>query len=446
MGCLQTFSPRVKAGIKRISSIFSTRKASTDNPLTTEKTNSTESLLPEYSVVHTKKLQKQKVSKAEVASNPVGSLRINLQNQTTSNDVFVYVTGRAIDKDNGLFILGSDAKTPYYPTSPAGTMQPLGAECAIKLGAPGSTTEAQIPHIAGGRVWFSTGQPMTFLLNPGPSLVEPSVANDSDVNNKLNWGFAELTWNKDQLYANISYVDFVGIPAALTLETLSNKTLHVSGMKPEGLQQIADGLRQQHDKDKQGWDQLIVNQPGDSNKVLRVLSPGQAMAKHDKLFDRYYDNYVDQVFQKFTTASLSVDTQMKSGVVSAQVKNDVLTFNGSTFKRPTTLDIFSCDTGPFQTGSDPQTNAIIPRLAAEFNRSTLLTGDKFPAPRDGYYKTDVTNHYSRIVHAANLDNKGYAFPYDDVQPTDGGDQSGEVHAGDPKALTIAIGGGNAHTA
>jgi len=39
---------------------------------------------------------------------------------------------------------------------------------------------------------------------------------------------------------------------------------------------------------------------------------------------------------------------------------------------------------------------------------------------------------------------GYAFPYDDVQPTNGADQSGEVHAGDPTLFTVTVGGNNAY--
>ena len=55
-----------------------------------------------------------------------------------------------------------------------------------------------------------------------------------------------------------------------------------------------------------------------------------------------------------------------------------------------------------------------------------------------------TNHYSRIVHECNLDGKGYAFAYDDVQPDGGADQSGKVNAGDPRVFVVAVGGGGAY--
>lgn len=386
-------------------------------------------------------LQQKQEQRVQAASGP--TLTIALQNQTNSNTVYAYVTGRALDNGNAWLLLRSDAVTPYYPTSPSQIMQPLGADCAIRLGAPGSTIQAQIPHIAGGRIWFSIDQPLTFFLNPGPSLVEPSVTNPSDPNSQIEWGFAEFTWNNDQIYANISYVDFVGLPIALTLNTQNSGTYHVSGIAANGLQQIADGLRQQTSRDGQGWDQLIVNRSG-SNQILRVLSPNQGMIMQPDLFRNYYEGYVTEVFISHQNNPISVDTQAAAGVVTGQVQGGSLNFNGSSFSRPTTHDIFSCNTGPFVTGSNPQTNAIIPRLAAAYNRSTLLTSNTFPAAQSLYYQNPITNHYSRVVHQFNLDGKGYAFPYDDVQPTGGKDQSGEVHAGDPTLFTVTVGGNNAH--
>lgn len=388
-----------------------------------------------------KAVQAPLVHAATAQSGP--SLTVALQNQSNSGTVYAYITGRAIDRGNAWVLLRSDAVTPYYPDSPSQIMQPLGADCAIRLGAPGSTIQAQIPHIAGGRIWFSIDQPLTFFLNPGPALVEPSVTNASDPNAQIEWGFAEFTWNTDQLYANISYVDFVSVPIALTLNTQNSGTSHVSGMSTSGLQQVADGLRQQSGRDGQGWGQLIVNRPG-TNQPLRILSPNQGIIMHPGLFNGYYEPYVNDVFARYQNNSLTIDTQAAAGRVSARVSGNDMNFNGSNFGRPSTQDVFSCNTGPFVTGSNAQTNAIIPRLAAAYNRSTLLLTDQFPAQQNLYYQNQITNHYSRIVHEFNLDGKGYAFAYDDVQPSGGRDQSGEVHAGDPTLFTVAVGGNNAY--
>lgn len=59
-------------------------------------------------------------------------------------------------------------------------------------------------------------------------------------------------------------------------------------------------------------------------------------------------------------------------------------------------------------------------------------------------QADLTQHYARIVHAANLDGHGYAFPYDDVTPDGGVPQEGAVFSYSPALLTVAVGGRNAH--
>ena len=105
----------------------------------------------------------------------------------------------------------------------------------------------------------------------------------------------------------------------------------------------------------------------------------------------------------YESATLTVDTQASYGTVTGQVSDGLLTFPGvGVFARPATADIFSCATGPFSTaGASGEALAIIPRLAAAFNRSTLLTDSDQPDgenPAD-YYANPITNHYARIVHA-----------------------------------------------
>lgn len=49
-------------------------------------------------------------------------------------------------------------------------------------------------------------------------------------------------------------------------------------------------------------------------------------------------------------------------------------------------------------------------------------------------------HYARIVHEANIDKHGYAFPYDDVTPDGGVPQEGAVFSFSPQSLTVTVGG------
>jgi hypothetical protein len=151
------------------------------------------------------------------------------------------------------------------------------------------------------------------------------------------------------------------------------------------------------------------------------------------------------VWSKYSTTPLTVDTQAQWGVLTGQVSGGQLNFNGvASYAMPSSADIFSCNSGPFAPGS-AEKNALSARITAAINRSTLLTDANQPDGENpaSYYQNAVTNHYARIVHAANLDGRGYAFPYDDVAPNGGADQSGAVSDGNPLLLTVSVGGGNA---
>lgn len=376
------------------------------------------------------------------ASATNATLQIALQNTTTSSEVYAYVTGQAINNNNALMLLESDGHTVYYPSSPSSTGAPLGADCAIPLGGPGSTTTITIPQIAGGRIWFSIGAPITFLLNPGPGLVEPSVSNQSDPNINVRWDFCEFTYNASQLYANISYVDFVSIPISLSLTNASGQVQSVSGMATSGLDTVCSGLQAQHAADGAGWDQLVVTSGGSN---LRALSPNNGIVINNSLFSGYFQPYVDQVWSQYSSQSLTVDTQASWGSVTGTVSGGQLNFPGvGSFAQPSAADIFSCSTGPFANASG-EMGALIARISAAFNRSTLLIDSNQPDGENpaNYYKNSITNHYARIVHSANLDGRGYAFPYDDVTPNGGVDQSGFVADPNPTLLTVAVGGGTA---
>ncbi|KAI5201955.1 glycoside hydrolase family 64 protein [Aureobasidium subglaciale EXF-2481] len=371
----------------------------------------------------------------------VASLPFKLVNDSNSSNVWAYITGINI-ADGRRVLLEADGKTLYFPENPPAIGSPLAKDCAIPLGKPGNTVTATVPQIAGGRVWFSIDDKLNFLLNPGPALVEPSVLNPSDPSANVNFGFCEFTLNDAQLYANISYVDFVSnVPIAITLENSAGATQNVSGMAADGLDKVCADLQAQAKEDGKPWDKLIVEK---DSKNFRVLNPshGDAVGAN---FAGYYEPYVEEVWQHYSTDSrtFDLDTQAGPGVLEGKVTNGQLKIGEESFQQPNTADIFGSNSGPFTTGPNGTRNAIIPRLAAGFNRTTLISQTQQPSDPSTYYKTNPTNHYCRIVHKHNLDGKGYGFAYDDVQPEGGADQSGKVNDGAPTLFTISVGGEHA---
>jgi Beta-1,3-glucanase len=375
------------------------------------------------------------------AAETAATVSFSIANNTGVDTVYAFVTGQAISNGNALMLLAADGHTPYFPASPSAVGSPLGADCAIPLNASGGApVTITVPQLAGARLWFSVGTPITFLLNPGPGLVEPSVTNSSDPNTDVQWDFAEFTYNSAQLFANISMVDFACLPIGLTLTDTSGSTQSVGGLRAGGLDAVCSGLTAQQAADGNPWSDLIVTSNGAN---LRALSPQNGIVGNSALLSGYYDDYVAQVWDRYASTPLTIDTQAAAGTVTGQVSNDLLTFAGiGSFARPTTADIFSCSTGPFSTaGASSGALAVIPRLAAAFNRSTLLTDANQPDGENpaGYYANATTNHYARLVHATEIGGLGYAFPYDDVTPDGGVNQAGPVSSGSPALLSVTVG-------
>jgi hypothetical protein len=252
--------------------------------------------------------------------------------------------------------------------------------------------------------------------------------------------FCEFTYNSDQLFANISCVDFISIPVALTLTSTSGNVQSVPGLPANGLTTIVNGLKQQAASDGRPWDKLVYPATG---TPLRVLSPLKLLDSIGNAWDGYWDAYVDQVWRRFSSTDVTVNTQAAAGNLTGRVTNGQLSLGSAgTFNKPNARDIWTCSEGPFATGDNAARNAVIPRLAAAFNRSTLLDATQFPngSTPANYYKNATTNHYSRLVHQTMKDGRGYAFPYDDVVPDGGADVAGTVFDGSPANWTIAIGG------
>ncbi|USW51761.1 Putative beta-1,3-glucanase, Osmotin/thaumatin-like superfamily, glucan endo-1,3-beta-glucosidase [Septoria linicola] len=371
------------------------------------------------------------------------SLQIALKNDSDLDNIHAYVTGIAIQHEGKRCLLKANGKDLYFPQEVKDIGSQLAEDCAIPLGPPGNTANITIPQLAGGRIWIVEGL-LTFLLNPGgPALVEPSVLNPSDPNADSNFGFAEFTLNDAQLYANISYVDFVPrIPIAITLQTQAGDLQHVAGMAPDGLDRMAESLVQQSHKDSRPWDKLVINKDNRNLRILNATHGGAVGAS----FDGYFEPYVDEVWSKYKSNSqqFRINTQAGPGILSGHItSSNNLLIGDEEFSKPTTSDIFGCNSGPFTTGPSATRNAIIPRLAASFVRTSLLDVPDQPSQPSTFYTRDPTNHYARLVHEHNIDRKGYAFAYDDVQPDGGEDQSGKVNAGDPVLFTVTVGGKSA---
>ncbi|WP_042396685.1 beta-1,3-glucanase family protein [Streptacidiphilus carbonis] len=374
------------------------------------------------------------------SASTAATLPVQLANNTSSATVYAYVLGLDLNQGNSWAFLQSDGSTLYHPPSPSAPGAALGADCAIALSAPGAPARTiYVPHLASGRIYFSVGKKLTFLVNPGPGIAMPSVSNPSDPNIATPYSFCEFTYDTNQLYANISYVDFASVPISFDLQTPQGEQT-VNGLPAGGLETVASALRAQAASDGGDWAKLIVTDA--SGAALRVLSPNTAITSTPSLFSGYLDSYIDQVWTKYQSTDLVIDTQASWGSTTGRVSNGVLNFPGvGSFTKPSTAAVFNCSSAPFTTGNDEMGN-LSARLAAALNRTTLLADANQPDGEDpsAFYQQPRTNHYARILHQTATDHLGYAFPYDDVHPA-GVDFEGRVQSASPTSLTISVGAG-----
>lgn len=383
---------------------------------------------------------------AKTSDNDAPPLQFTITNNIAGS-VNSYVT--ALDTSDAPVMLNANGQW-FYPTNPESDGVPQQVDSAsitIPLNGEGQTTTFSLPgYCQSARIWFAVGELEFFTVganNGSFSIVQPSQANTQDPSAGVNWGFIEFTYTEDGgLYANISYVDFVGLPLGMTLTETSGNTQQALGLSSDAVTSVCNDLKSQAASDGMPWDQLCQTING---TVVRVLAPGDFVADNGSGFDDYYNDYIDKVYSSFTSSNpLIVDSQGASG-------NSTCTGDGTTitcqndeipYQKPTVGDIFGCNSGPFANTGSSTHKANLARLCAAFNRGTFFVngGNVQPGPSsDEYYTTSPANYYSAIVHKYEVDGKGYAFSYDDVNPSDE-NASGVVSSASPKNLAVTVGG------
>jgi hypothetical protein len=360
--------------------------------------------------------------------------------------MYMYVTGR--DTSGRPCLLGANGQFVYPQADGTGVPKEINLNVALPLSGKGQNTQITLSGaLISARIWFSRGQLKFYTVIDGngvAAIVEPSAANPSDPSAGVEWGFIEFNYDGTTIYANISYVDFVGLPLGMGLTLSNGQSQIVPGLQPGAVDGICNGVKQQSQADGQAWDQTCTTSL--SGQALRVLSPNLYVSANPGKFGNYYDNYVNQVWNQYTNQDLIINTQVEAGKVACRVSNNQLNCQGDNraYPKPTTADIWGCNSGPFAIiASDNSVHrAVVPRLCAAFTRSTLLLsgGNVQPQlPASSYYTVSPTSHYSRIVHIYETNSLGYAFSYDDVNP-DGQNAAGVVAGSNPTNLKVTVGG------
>ncbi len=383
-----------------------------------------------------------------------------INNLPNGSNVNMYVSGN--DPEGHLVFLGPNGEW-YYPSVNNSASVPTeipASTITISVQGTGQAVEVALhTDISAGRIWLAHGDLRFSVVSTAASnasLVQPSVTTESvPTEVDVSWGFVEFTYAQGKgLWVNLSYVDFVGLALGIILTSSSPETSSVASQWALGLQSNATSticreLANQSMLDGYPWGALCIK---DSySRPFRILSPNTYIQMYAEAFVDYWTPYIDQVWTRYTTQGLTINTQSEDfGNVSCSVQSDSLICTSASasgnaiYTKPSAKDIFSCNSGPFAASSDLY-RAVTPRLCSAINRSTLLLDGGNIQPNGVasslYYDGEVTNWYSKLVHQWEIEGKGYAFPYDDISPSmEYQSQAGELTSNEPWALTLLVGG------
>ncbi|SCG74143.1 glycoside hydrolase family 64 protein [Micromonospora coxensis] len=346
-----------------------------------------------------------------------------------AESVHLYVLGVDLGSGRLGYVDAAGTFTPW----PAGGLPPTPApDVAIAGPAPGGSTTLRIPRNLSGRVYFSFGEKLRFALTPD-GLVQPAPWAAGDPNRDILFDWSEFTYNDAGLWLNSSQVDMFAVPHAVTVTGADGATRRTGEVIDGGRQAVIDAVRAQP-----GWGGSVQTRA--DGTVLRVLSPGKA-ADAGLFSATYLDPYITEAWNAYTTRTLTVAPFAAQPEVKylGRTSGSTMTFTDTagrqvaSFTKPSSSDVWDCD-GALAAPNDLVVGPIARTLCAALHRSTLGTLHTQPGggPAD-FYRGELTNHYSRIVHANMVDGKAYGFAFDDVQA-----QESLVHDGDPRAAGIEL--------
>lgn len=316
---------------------------------------------------------------------------------------------------------------------PAGGNPPTPAPDASIAGpANGQTKTIRMPKFS-GRVYFSYGQKLVFKLTTG-GLVQPAVQNPTDPNANILFNWTEYTLNDSGLWINSTQVDMFSAPYAVGVKNTAGTVKNTGHLKPGGYNGFFNALRGQPG----GWANLIRTRS--DGTVLRALAPGHGI-ESGALPSSVMNDYVNRVWTKYATSTLTVTPFANQPATKyyGRVSGNVMNFtNGSgavvtSFQKPDSDSIFGCYKH-LDAPNDLVRGPISRTLCAGYNRSTLLTNPNQPDTSSaGFYQDNLTNHYSRKIHAQMADGKAYGFAFDDV-----GNHESLVNDSNPQTAYITL--------
>jgi hypothetical protein len=352
-------------------------------------------------------------------TDAAGALPLTITNSTgeyANASVHVYIVGNQDGRQVRVTADGTLAPVALSDNGADGF-----TDYAIPLASSGETT-LSLPYMS-GRVYVSLGSKLKFkAVTDGAgnaALQYPAGWVSSDPSYDVLHDCAEFTYNSSGMFCNTTMVDMFSVPMSIRLTGSADQT--TGTLVAGGRDQVFAAV-----KGVDAFAPLVVDD-------LRVVAPGHGLDAG--LFAKdYFASYIDEAWSTYAGKDLSITTN--AGKFTGRVSGDTLSFTGpasASFAKPSTRDVLFCD-GALAAPNDGRTGPVAAVLGAAFNRTTLVSTAAQPTTDPAsFYRTAVTNHYAKAVHAATADGKAYGFAFDDV-----GNHEALVHDGNPQQAYITL--------
>jgi len=283
--------------------------------------------------------------------------------------------------------------------------------------------------IRGGRIYVSLGSPLYIPVSPDDQgWGGPDLRNANDPNTDVFYDWYEYTYVFGQVAfgGNTTQVDQFGFPMTSRLTQTSSgydTTRGITLTRAQVMSQYAASVGAAF-KPLQNTYRIIA--PRSSNLFLA----GGSQAN-------YLQSSIDQTWTYYSTHPFKLTRLGET--FAGQVSGTTLTFtkNGAgpyTLQKPSSPDVMAC-AGALASGSDPE-KQLGAEFCAAFNRGVVLDTSAWYTP-SAYYTGGIKNDYAAFLHTVGLDQRAYAFPYDDIN-----DQSSVQilgNANPPTGLTLGVG-------
>ncbi|KAK5633560.1 hypothetical protein RRF57_009274 [Xylaria bambusicola] len=183
---------------------------------------------------------------SRIKAAQAGAFPIEVHNNFDSG-MFMYITGR--DTSGTPVLLGPNGQYVYPQADNTGVPKEITGDIAIPLNPQGQTTTITLPQaLISARIYLAHGNLKFFTVKDGngvSAIVEPSAANPLDPSAEVQWGFIEFNYDGTFVFANISFVDFVGIPLGMGVTLASGEQQTVQGLMSGAVNNICNGMKAQ---------------------------------------------------------------------------------------------------------------------------------------------------------------------------------------------------------